>query len=173
MLILKCTQKAAREFGVQRSKLPLLSESDDPTLLGAWFVNAVKFGRRKALIFMNADTLYSFLIPYRKKDLADLHGLFVEAMFRNFLAEALPLAGIERVMNDYHDGVTLARTDDRRVLGVMNDAVFNYQTLIQLAGDDLAQVDIRRIARNVNRIVQWKHDGAPPIEVMQERLGRA
>ena len=170
MLILKCTEKAAREFGSRRSKLPQLSGEDDPTLLGAWFVHAVQFGRRKALIFMNADTLFSFLVPYRKEDLKDLQRLFLGSMLRHFLAEGLPPMAIERVMDDYRPGVVLARTDDRRVIGVMNDAVANFRVVIQMQGGDLLAVDLLEITRAINRTPQWKHGGEAPVDMLRTRL---
>ena len=169
MLILKCTQKAAREFGVQRSKLPQMSPDEDATLLGPWFVNAVKFGRQKALIFMNADTLYAFLAPYLKKDLTNLHRLFLDNLLRNFFAEGLPPAAIERVMDDYSDGFVLARSDDRQVIGVMNNAVLNYDVLIQREGG-FPRADLLAVTRNINSIPQWKYEGESPAQTLAARL---
>ena len=170
MLVLKCTQKAAQAFGFRRAELPQIPASDNPTLLGDWFVNAIRFGRWNALLLLNAETLYSFPVPYRKRDLTDIKGLFLQALLDHFLSERLPPAGIERVMHDYHDGLILARTDNRRVLGVMNDAARNYDVLIRRAGGP-DHADLFEITKNINRTPQWiLGELETPIDMLRERL---
>ncbi len=68
MLILKCTQKAAKELGMKRGNLPQIPPENNTPLLGDWFVNPLRFGYTKTLLFANAITLYSILVEYKKKD---------------------------------------------------------------------------------------------------------
>ena len=118
MLILKCTQKAATEFGLRN--LPVVEDGGETAVLGAWFVNQFLFGRTKTLLFTNEATLYSVLIPYLKKDLADLPALFTQHLTAHLALELIPPPVLERLTSSYQ-AVTFGKTDSRSVLGTMND----------------------------------------------------
>lgn len=168
MLILKCTDKAAQAFAVRRAALPQIPASENTSLLGDWFVNALRFGHTKALLFANADTLYSFLVPYLKKDLADPQRFFLENMLRYFLSEDLNPRDIERVMEEYHD-MTLARSDSRSILGSMNDLANMYEATISAYGG-IQRVDLLWVAWEINRTPQLKRGGKYSIDMLREKL---
>jgi hypothetical protein len=167
MLILKCTQKVTKELGVKREDLPQVPAEDNPTLLGDWFVNALKFGRTKMLLFANAATLYSLLVEYKKKDLADIGLFFRTHLKSNLLLEGFDPGKIERLLADY-EAVTLAKTDNRSVLGSMNDLAVMYEYFIVGQGG-LKEVDLSQVVPEINRTPQLKRSGYS-IELFREKL---
>ena len=168
MLILKCTLKVSKELGLKRQDLPKIPKETEPTLLGEWFVNALKFGRQKVLLFTNADTLYSFLVPYKKKDLADIGDLFRTHLQGYLQAERLDPAQIDAILQDYAI-ITLAQTDSRSVLGSMNDMVSLYTGWIENQGGIYA-TDLTWACLEVNRTPQLKRGGAYSINLLQAKL---
>ncbi|MCB0195279.1 MAG: hypothetical protein KDJ65_25250 [Anaerolineae bacterium] len=168
MLILKCTQKAAKELGIKPGDLHSIAAEDNHTVLGDWFVNTFKIGHSKYIMFANAATLYSLLFEYKKKDLADVGALFRSLLQANLQAEGFDSHIIDTLLADYQ-AVTLAKTDSRSVLGSMNDLAFMYQTLIvHRSGPKI--VNLNQGIYDVNRTPQLKRDGHYSIELLKERL---
>ena len=169
MLILKCTQKAAKELGKTRSALPEISPDDNETLLGDWFVNPLRFGYTKILLFTNAPTLYSILIEYKKKDLVDVGHLFRSHLKFNLLQEGIAGEKIESILAEYNE-VVLAKTDSRSVLGSMNDLAWLYECHIKMDGG-ITAVDLGQAIRKVNRTPQLTRGGKYSIKLMKGRIG--
>lgn len=166
MLILKCTQKVSKELGIKRGDLPQVSRDNNPTLLGDWFVNSLRWGHTKILLFANAKTLYSFLVEYRKKDLADIGQLFRTNLKSQLLAENFELGEIERLLAEYQT-MTLAQTDDRSVLGSMNDLASMYQ---YWKGVEDKEFDLIQAGRAINRTPQLKRGGRYSIDLLREKM---
>lgn len=96
---LKCTQKVAKELGLT---LPSLETTAPSLLPGDWFVNALKFGHTKTLLFAHAPTLYSLLVPYTKPQLKDVGQLFRTALRDNLAREGFAAAALDQLLADYH-----------------------------------------------------------------------
>jgi hypothetical protein len=166
MLILKCTRKVSKELGVKRGDLPQISRDDNPMLLGDWFVNSLRWGHTKILLFANAETLYSFLVEYRKKDLRELGQLFRTNLKSQLLAENFELGQIERLLAEYQS-ITLAQTDNRSVLGSMNDLASMYQ---YWKGAEGGEFDLIQAGREINRTPQLKRGGRYSIDLLREKM---
>jgi len=169
MLILKCTQKAAKELGVKRGNLPQIPPENNTSLLGDWFVNPLRFGNTKTLLFANAITLYSILVEYKKKDLVDIGQLFRTNLKFNLLLEGFENEKIDRILTEYEE-VTLAKTDSRSVLGSMNDLALMYEFYIVGQGG-IKDVDLSRVSQEINRTPQLKRDGHYSIRLLKEKIG--
>ena len=168
MLILKCTQKAAQELGVKRGELRQIPPENNPTLLGDWFVNPLRFGYTKILLFANAITLYSILVEYKKKDLADIGQLFRSNLRLNLLLEGFESEKVDRLLAEYQE-VTLAKTDSRSVLGSMNDLAWMYKCQIVDRGGVKAS-ELSQVIQDINRTPQLKRGGKYSIELMKEKF---
>lgn len=163
MLTLKCTQKVAKELDVTLTTL----ETTAPALLpGEWFVNALKFGHIKTLLFAHAPTLYSLLVPYIKPQLKDVGQLFRAALPDNLVREGFAAAPLDRLLADYQQ-VTLGKTDNRSVLGSMNDLAYMYKVLIEYRGG-IKVVDVSELSRDINRTPQLKRGGNHSIVLWRE-----
>lgn len=168
MLILKCTQKAAREFGVKRGNLPQISSENNTTLLGDWFVNSFRFGHTKTLLFANTITLYSILVEYKKKDVIDIGKFFRTNLKFNLLLEGFESEKIDKILAEYQE-ITLAKTDSRSVLGSMNDLAWMYEYHISDRGG-VKEADLSQVVRDINRTPQLKRNGKYSIVLMKERF---
>lgn len=168
MLILKCTQKAAKEFGVKRGDLPEIPSEDNTSLLGDWFANPLRFGHTKTLLFTNAITLYSILVRYKKKDIADIGQFFRTNLKFHLLLEGFESEKINKILAEYQE-VTLAKTDSRSVLGSMNDLAWLYEASIISRGDP-RHVNLSPIIQTINRTPQLKREGTYSINMMKEKF---
>jgi hypothetical protein len=160
MLTLKCTQKVAQELGIT---LTLLETTAPALLPGDWFVNALKFGHNKALLFAHAPTLYSLLVPYTKPQLKDVGHLFRMALRDNLVREGFAAAAIDKLLADYQQ-VTLGKTDNRSVLGSMNDLAYMFEGMIEGIGGTKS-VDARLLSPEINRTPQLKRGGKLSIDL--------
>jgi hypothetical protein len=168
MLILKCTQKAAKELGLIRGNLLQIPPEENVTLLGDWFVNPLRFGYTKTLLFANAITLYSILAEYKKTDLVDIGQFFRTNLKLNLRLEEVERERISKVLAEYQE-VTLAKTDSRSVLGSMNDLAWMYKHRIVDRGGT-KETDLDQVVRDINRTPQLKRDGKYSIDLLKERL---
>ena len=165
MLILKCTQKVAKELKIT---LPQIDTEDNSSGLGDWFVNTLRFGHIKTLLFVNAPTLYSILVEYKKKDLGDIGQFFRTHLSLNLQSERFEAKKIEKLLTEYQE-VKLAKTDNRSVLGSMNDLGRLYQVQIEYKGG-MKEIDLGLIIQDINRTPQLKRAGKYSIELMKNEL---
>ena len=153
---------------MRHSSLPHLPAENNQTLLGDWFVNALRFGPTKILLFTNAQTLYSLLVEYKKKDLSDVGQLFRTGLKTNLLAEGVAAEKVTALLTQYQQ-VVLAQTDNRSVLGSMNDLASIYKYWMMARGG-FKQTDLAEAMREINRTPQLKRDGHYSIDLLREAL---
>jgi len=141
MLILRCTQKLRKRLGVDFEDAPEPNES----LLGGWYVNVLPAFEDVAIL-VNERTRLGVLVHLpldcQLDDLAD--------RFRRELGELLldvHLSGrvIQRIMDEHAGQVSVIRTDDRSLLGTMNDFASLATDFIEGQLEDRAPVDLRAI----------------------------
>jgi len=65
MLYLKCTAEIQRILGLTKSTLAQAIQTD--ALLGNWYINRFRIGRRFFFIFMSENTYLSFILYSGKK----------------------------------------------------------------------------------------------------------
>ncbi len=165
MLILKCTQKVAKELGEKPQNLPELSPESNTTLLGDWFANMFRMGHSKYMLFTNATT---FLVEYKKSDLADIGEFFRFNLEFSLFDEGFTNEQIDRLLAEYAE-VRLAKTDNRSVIGSMNDLVTLYKYVIMDMGGP-KEADIALAIRELNRTPQLKRDGRFSIGMLSEKI---
>ena len=111
-MILRCTAKALRLLDPQDLITATPGKND-------WYLNLVWTNRRKSLLLVHAGTLFPvFIYDVRVADLRPI-GPYIAGQ----VAEALQDEGLppNRFGDLGLEPLLLARTADRRVLGVMND----------------------------------------------------
>ncbi len=157
MLILKCTQKAGKELG-QRQLEPIAAE-DSTAVVGAWYVNLLRFGHNKTLLFTNETSLYSMVVPYVKKDLADLSTLFTQHLATNLSLERVPRPTIDQLVAQYQT-VQMSKTDSRHVLGCMNDIADMFMYQLERVGGPRSGL-LPTAVWEINHVIQLKRDDYP------------
>jgi hypothetical protein len=143
-MLVRCTQKLLKALGVERAT----AELDEPGagVFEEWYGNLIWVDRRKNLVFTDAATLFSFLIPdVKKRDWADFGKLF-----RSHLDGALKRQQLDPAdLLTQSDSISFGRTRDRRILSSQNDLVFGYRAHIDGHGG-LLRADIHEINYRIN-----------------------
>jgi len=166
MLILSCTKRFA-DLACICFQESFAEEKLDS--FENWYVHLFFLSRRKCLIFTNAETLFSFFVEdVLKKDLRDIPGLFRKELFRAMFYEEFGTEEMEK-MKSLSSGIIFTKTQNRRVLGSMNDMIYHYSYYrgAYHVTDNKSQVE--RI-RQINRLPMSMIGMEYPSECFQEKL---
>jgi hypothetical protein len=167
MMQLKCTRKLLDFAGLKPVPLP----EANGTLLGDWHVNTEVIGRYRFLLFLNDKSLYCLVavIPVTEKT------VHLAMIFRHLLASAMLRNGvdqthIEQVAKEYAEEI-ITKTDNRKVIGNLND-IFNQMCFfIEDAMNKKQPVDLPEMEDYLNRIPQRNIGGRFSVDVFKEMLG--
>jgi len=164
MQLIRCTQKLLKELGQEPTNIvPIKS------FLGSWHANLLLVERHKCVLATNDSTLYTIFIPYLKKaEFEAFHLIFNENLYKNLIFEGFTEKQIEAILNEYQD-IKYAKTNNRSVLGSMNDMKSQLKFHIQMSGG-LKSTDIFELNHRLNRTIfgaiQYKH----PIELLRVKI---
>ncbi len=146
MQLIRCTRKLMKEIGN-----PPTNEEPTPGNLGGWHANLLRFERRKCVLFTNDVTLFSIFAPGLKKpDFQALASVFGQKLFRNLRLEGFSQEQIESVLDEYRT-IGFAKTNNRSVLGSMNDLAFQLEWIVH-SGGGLFNAPHDEVNRKLNRI---------------------
>lgn len=127
MSIIHCTQKLLKELS---GTITLLKDSYvENSGLGNWYSNIFRCNRRKCIIFTNEQSLYTFFIyGVKKKDIENIPDLFRKNLKLNLEHDEIEKRIINQIIME-HMKLDFFKTENRRVLGSMNDFVklFKYR----------------------------------------------
>jgi len=169
MQTIHCTQKLLKELGMQGATI--LQSEPQHGLLGPWHANLIRIERRKCVLFTNDHTLYSFLLPgVKKADLKNFRELFLLHLKMNLMKEGFGAEEISKACAEY-DEIAVAPTNNRSVLGSMNDLVQHYEFFISRFGD-LDRADMLAVNMQINRTPMGALKYQYPIEKAYELFGR-
>jgi hypothetical protein len=164
MQLIRSTQKLLKELRVK----PTEGEPEFGTI-GDWHANLLRFERRKCVIFTNSKTLYSIFIPGLKRpDFDRLDEIFRQSLFRRLRIEGFSQLQIEQILEEYQT-LQYAKTNNRSVLGSMNDLAFQIEAYIETSGG-LAYIDFDAMNDELNRIPMGARNYKHSIEVLKEIL---
>ena len=146
MAILRCTQKLLSEL-----KLKPADSKEKHSDLSSWHANLLRIDRRKCVLFTHDTTLYSFFVPGLKKpDFKDFREVFRQNLFKSLMAENFSQKHIEIFLDDIRE-IEISKTNNRSVLGSMNDLTF--QVRCQIADEGGIEIaDITKLIHDLNRI---------------------
>lgn len=167
MIQLRCTSKVQKQLGIKPSELGEIKESD--STLGNWYVNISTIDKRKTFIFMNEKTLLSFVLyGVKKSNTPRIHEIFLKALNQLLFLEGFNTKIVNRINDEYLD-IEYTKTNNRSLLGNMNDLIENYKYSIY-DGGGLKHCDLTEIIHSINRMPQknigWKYS----IDVARELL---
>jgi hypothetical protein len=148
-LLIRCTQKLLAEIPDRFVDQP--AEGED------WHASLLRLERRKCVLFTHDATLYSIFVPGLKKpEFEHLDEVFGQRLFKTLLWDEFPQAQIEKML-DACRTVRFARSNNRRVLGSMNEMRFHVEVDIEDAGG-LDRVDLADLHHRLNR-TPWSATG--------------
>lgn len=167
MQLIRCTKKLQKEMGLKPSDL--CAEEPRFSYLGPWHANLIHIDRRKCLLFANDRTLFNFIVPDVTR--ATIRGL--EKLFTNYLSciladEGFAEADRGRILSEY-DEIGFANTNNKSVLGSMNDLAFHYKYSILESGG-VHSPAVPGIIRQLNRMPMSSIKEVFPIEALKARV---
>ena len=167
MQIIKCTKKLQKEMGLTKSKLSNNDPSD--SLLGPWHANLIHIYGKKCVVFVNDKTLFNFIIPDITRD----HIRSLSGMFSTYLSCTLADEGIDELFRerilDEHSVIEYKNTDNKSVIGSMNDIALHYTIKIEHEGS-LHSTEIPNIIKKLNRMPMTAIKSVFPIKALYESL---
>jgi hypothetical protein len=114
--------------------MPIIADVEIDHPLAEWYCNLVWIERKKCLLFTHANTLYSFLVvDFRKGDTNNLDDIFQSHFRKSLKYLHMPNSIIDTFL-PHIEGLKLAKTIDKRILGSMNDLGYQYQVNIAHIG---------------------------------------
>ena len=129
MQLIRCTQKLIKELRIEPSE-----KEAQPGDIGGWHANLLRIDRRKSVLFTNDRTLYSFFVPSLKRpEFKRFQDVFRENLLNCLVNDGFPQSQIEKVLNEYQ-AIEIAKTNNRSVLGSMNDFAFQIKYRVAVFG---------------------------------------
>ncbi|MCP4611152.1 MAG: hypothetical protein GY845_20785 [Planctomycetes bacterium] len=164
MAIIRCTKKLLDELKIKPTGDIGLSDG-----IGNWHANILWIDRRKCVLFTNDQTFYSFLIPAMKKpEFQNFHEVFRLNLLKNMMSEGLSKKQFEHLF-DAHKEIRIAKTNNRSVLGSMNELAFQVKFSVHNMGG-LATTNLLELNHELNRIPMGAIDYKFSIDELQRRL---
>lgn len=150
MNLLHCTQKLLQDIGLSPQEFKEPSSSSN-CILGNWYANSLLVSKRKAILFTNEKTLFSFFVPgLTKTSSLKIQPSFLAGLSYNLLDEGIEKFIVEKLLFEYRE-LGIAKTEDRHILGSMNDIakMFKYYIAYEVGGWE--HCDLWAIAHKVNQ----------------------
>ena len=164
MTIIRCTAKLLKEFGMKST-----NTADQLPGLCDWHANLLRLDRKKYVLFTNDQTLYSFLVRWTKSlGLTSFQERFRLGLLKSLVNDNLDEEQLEYLLRR-HEQITITKTNNRSVLGSMNDLVFQIRYMIYMKGG-LSEFDLPEINRELNRIPMGAIQYIFSIEELKRRL---
>jgi len=130
MLVLRCTIKAFKKI----SCVPRSVEVDvaQPTF-GEWYVNTVDFinGGDLLLACMHVESLYILFVPVQSAE--QLVTGFQSRLLAKLIELETPPDAARRILATYQDAAVLAKTNDRKIVGHMNSALREMESILDIS----------------------------------------
>lgn len=159
-LVLRCTLKVQNLLGTPGVDL---KTTDEPE----WYANLLWIERKKCILFTEALTLFSFLVPdIRKADVTPMGQFFAFHLSKELGQEGLPSDAFGVIDPDR---VIIAKTASRSVLGSMNDLGQMSERVIRAQGG-LEHYSPVQLNRSLRRIPMTAIGPAYPIDKVLDRL---
>jgi predicted GNAT family N-acyltransferase len=146
MALIRCTKKLLTEL-----PSPVEEPTSKPTILGDWHANLLRIERRKCVLFTNDETLFSVFIPMlTKPHFQNLASVFLDNLMKTLKSEGFN-ERVEQVKKDYTGNLAYDKTNNRSVLGTMNDITRCLLFLLERR-EGLEKADPIEINHEINRI---------------------
>jgi hypothetical protein len=158
MVVLRCTQKL-----LARLKRPaVVPQGVSSTRLGDWYGNELRLGRQQLLLFVSGRTRLAVIVPAR--DARRLSTVLADAVSDRLAAIGVSAGHIDQERRQMSE-VVFARTDNRSVLGTMNDYAFMAKAIHARGG---APETLEALMHFLARTPILPLDGARPVDLVRD-----
>ena len=167
MQIIKCTKKLQKEMGLKKADL---SEAE-PTVevIGPWHANLIYILGKKCVLFVNDKTLFNFIVAgVTRAQIKELTDLFIQNLTCALLNERIDEASVNKII-DEHSSIEYKNTDNKSVLGSINDLAFHYKLSIEDEGS-IHTHQIPNIIKRLNHMPMGALKYAYAIDALKESI---
>lgn len=134
--------------------------------LGSWHVNLIYIDRKKCLLFVNEKTLFNFVVPgIPRAQIKKLSDVFRTTLKCVLADEGIPEVVITKIMSEY-ESIQYGNTNNKSVLGSMNDLAFHYKFHIHSEGG-VHSCAVPSIIKKLNRIPMGALEYLYPIDALK------
>ena len=164
MQLLRCTKKLQKEIRLKKEEIQI--EDGHSSCLGSWHANLFFIDRHRCILFTSDKTLFNFVVLDIPK--AELQAL--AAVFKYHLGcvlgddEDITEDVRQKILSEYTE-IGYANTNNRRVLGSMNELIFQYEHGIITNGGVHSAV-VPSLIKQLNRIPMGAIDYQYPIDAL-------
>ena len=171
MLLLQCTRKVSRVFGLELQPLP---DNPGETGLGVWYVNYTELFGGDFLLFVNDPTLYALPIYIQDREQQrDIGEEFRRHIFYALVADGIKEHLVREKLAEYEPTI-YTKTNSRRMLGHMNDLMRSMSVYVERdVYDGSGVVNMLSIQQLLNRIPQRAIGWGYAVEAMKEGFRKA
>ena len=162
MITLRCTKKLRNylEIGITKELKPTSS------IMGDWYANLVPTVAGDLILFTNQKTLLSAILPV--SEISEFEALFVLRVVNVFGLIGIPVDIARGEIKKFFP-IQYAKTDNRSILGTMNDYAYQLQMWAELSSEEnpLSLSDVEyELSQNPCGAMNYRS----PIEVTRELL---
>lgn len=125
MSLIRITQKLQKEMGLKPADLAAGEEVCAP--FEEWYANLFLLDRKKQIIFMEPQTLFSFCVEnVGRKDIRERFSeLFQRGFSKALFVEGVSAELMSKMMDICRSEIKFSKTNSSRVLGVMNEHILH------------------------------------------------
>jgi hypothetical protein len=159
-VLVRCTTKLLKAIGTEPTLL-----ADTPPSDHDWYANLLWITGRKSVLLTHAGTLFSVFVPdVSVLDLRPFGQFVVPAIHAAVRSEELPVATFGPLDAE---GVAVAKTANRSVLGCMNDLAMHCNYATEDAGG-LELLNVEQLNRRLRRTILGPLGSTYPIEAARD-----
>ena len=115
-------------------KSDLIGDAPKFSFLGQWHANLIYINRKKCVLFANDKTLINFIVPdVPRAEIRELDIMFKEIFRCVLVSEGFKDEAVNQIMSEYSE-IQFGKSNNRSVLGTLNDLAFNYEHCILESG---------------------------------------
>mgnify|MGYP006935317528 CR=1 FL=1 len=167
MQLIRCTKKLQKEMGLKERDL--FESEPIEGLLGSWHANLIYINGKKCVLFVNDKTLFNFIyINLSRAEIRELSTIFLVGLYNALASEGFSENVIRKIIAEY-ESVQYAKSNNKSVLGSMNDLAFHYKYHIQSEYNDTVPDIIKRLNEMPMGALRYKF----PIDVLKDVVGKA
>jgi len=164
MQLIRCTKRLQKEMGLKKSEL--FEHEPEASLLGSWHANLIYIDRRKCVLFVNDKTLFNFIAPFiSRAQIRELTRIFKDHLEHAIYIVGVPGAAKAKIISEY-ESIQYANTNNKSVLGSMNDLAFHYKYYIQSEGG-VYSYTVPSIIERLNHMPMGALEYMYPIDVLK------
>ncbi|RLD16045.1 hypothetical protein DRI50_02850 [candidate division KSB1 bacterium] len=167
MIQLRCTQTLLKGWNLKPEHLAEIKENTSP--LGSWYAHLFTLDRRKTIIFVNENTLVSFIIyGVKKGDTEKLAQSFLLGVAQVLLMLGVTKDKIAQILTEYRD-VEFTESVNSSLLDSLNDLVAYYKKHVQRNGR-LKYTDVDTLIYLANKLPQYQLKWQSSIDYLHQIL---